>query len=217
METVLPVLVAIGLVIAMRLDWLSRPRTRAWRALRRTKNTSIAEVKDGVPARITGTVRVLDETMKSPVGKTTCIGFRLEIEQTDQRRRPNVLRREDCRAFVIADDSGAATIEGPVLLGVDWEDDWSVLPQHAYGLLEAAGVITEGLLFRKRYMFRQALLVPGDRVSACGVAFCEPDPTAPPVAMRAPALRPHLRGTKRDRVAVADVGPIGDVVKLITR
>ncbi len=206
METFLPIILGAGLAIVMVIEWSSRPRTRAWAALRRMKNTPIAQVKDGVPARITGTVSALGGTMRSPIGERPCIGFRLEIDRVAGRRRPNVMRREDCRPFVVADESGKATIEGPVLLGVEWEHDWSELPQEWYGVLEAAGVETDGLFFRTRFVFRQALLQPGDRVSACGVAYFEPDPSAPAVGLREPALRPHLRGTKRDLIAVGDAG-----------
>jgi hypothetical protein len=213
METFLPIILGAGLAIAMAVEWSSRPRSRAWAALRRMKNITIAQVKDGVPARITGTVSALGTTMTSPIGERPCIGFRLEIERVAGRRRPNVMRREECRPFAIADASGKATIEGPVLLGVEWEHDWSELPQQWYGVLEAAGVLTEGLFFRRRFNFRQALLQPGDRVSACGVAYLEPDPTAPAVGLREPALRPHLRGTKRDQIAVGDAGPLNRVTR----
>jgi len=217
METFLPIILGAGLAIAMVIEWSSRPRSRAWRALRQMKSLPIAQIKDGVPARITGTVSALGTTMTSPIGKRPCIGFRLEIYRVASRHRPIVMRREDCGPFVIADESGKATVEGSVLLGIDWEHDWSELPQHDYGVLEAAGVQTEGVFFRKRFVFRQALLQAGDRVSACGFAYFEPDPTAPAVGLREPALRPHLRGTKREQIAVGDAGPLGQLVNLITR
>jgi len=208
METFLPIILGAGLAIAMVIEWSSRPRSRAWAALRSMKSMPIVHIKDGAPARITGTVSALSGMMTSPIGKRSCIGFRLEIARVAGGRRPNVLRREDCAAFVVADESGKATIEGPVLLGVEWEHDWSELPREWYGVLEAAGVSTDGLFFRTRFLFRQALLQVGDRVSACGSAYFEPDPTAPAVGLREPALRPHLRGTKRDLIAVGDAGPL---------
>jgi len=218
METFLPIILGAGLAIAMVIEWSSRPRSRAWRALRQMKSLPIAQIKDGVPARITGTVSALGTTMTAPIGKRPCIGFRLEIvRMAGQHASTNVIRREDCGPFVIADESGKATIEGAVLLGIDWEHDWSELPQDCYGVLERAGVQTDGLFFRKRFVFRQALLQAGDRVSACGLAYFEPDPTAPAVGLREPALRPHLRGTKRALIAVGDAGPLRHLVDLIKR
>jgi len=206
METVLPIILGAALAVVMSIEWSSRPRTRAWRALRQMKNMPIAHIKDGAPARITGTVSALGKTLTSPIGEKPCVGFRLEIERLTGKRGTNVMRREECGPFVMADESGKATIEGQVLLGIEWEHDWSDLPQEWYGVLEAAGVLTDGLFFRRRFVFRQALLQPGDRVSACGFAYFEPDPTAPAVGLREPALRPHLRGTKREQVAVGDAG-----------
>jgi hypothetical protein len=206
MENVLPILLAIGLAVVMVHEWSSRPRTRAWRALRQMTNIPIAEVKDGARVRITGTVSALGSTMAAPIGQKPCIGFRLEIERLDRRGQPTVFRSEDCTAFTIADESGEATVEGPFLFGLDWEHDWTNLPSRWFGILERAGIGTEGLFFRRRFAYRQALLRPGDRVSACGVAFCEPEPAKPPVDLRSPALRPHLRGTKRDLIAIGDAG-----------
>jgi len=206
METFLPIILGAALAVVMSIEWSSRPRTRAWRALRQMKNMPIAHIKDGAPARITGTVSALGKTLTSPIGEKPCVGFRLEIERLTGKRGTNVMRREECGPFVMADESGKATVEGQVLLGIEWEHDWSDLPQEWYGVLEAAGVLTDGLFFRKRFVFRQALLQPGDRVSACGFAYFEPDPTAPTVGLREPALRPHLRGTKREQVAVGDAG-----------
>jgi hypothetical protein len=205
METVFPILLAVGLVVAVGIEWSLRPRTRAWRALRRTKNIPIAAIKDGAPARITGTVSAIGKMMTAPIGEKTCIGFRLEIQRIDRRGTPIVLRREDCRAFAIIDQSGEATIDGPFLFGLDWENGWSVLQQQWYEVLESAGVLTEGMFFRRRFAYRLALLEPGDPVTACGVAYLEADPTQPAADTRSPALRPILRGTKRELVAVADV------------
>lgn len=204
METVLPLILGAGLALVMHVVWSRQLRTRALRALRQMTNVSIADVKDGAPARITGMVSVLDETLKTPVGQRACVGFRLEVERIDGARRTTVLRRQECRAFAVADESGQAVIEGRVLLGLQWKHDWSVLPESWYGMLEAAGVVTEGLFFRRRFAFRQAALEPGDRITACGIAFFEPDPSAPAVGLRAPALRPHFRGTKSQPVALAE-------------
>src|SRR6476469_2932709 len=147
--------------------------------LREMKNVSIADVKDGAPARITGRVGVLDETLTSPVGERPCVAFRLEIATLAQGRQQIVLRRDEHRAFAVADQSGQATIEGTVLVGLDWEHDWSALPPRYYDMLEAASVEMEGAFFRRRFAYRQALIEAGDRVSACSLAFFEPDPTAP--------------------------------------
>jgi hypothetical protein len=213
-ETVLPFLLAAGLAVLMGLEWSSRKRVRAWRALRQAPHMLIAQVKDGSIARITGTAGALGTLKTAPIGGAACLGYRLEIGALKGRAQSVVLRREACEPFAIADESGKATVDGPVLFGLDFESDWSELPDDGYALLEAAGVATVGTFFRIHFSFRQALLEPGDRVSACGLAFLEPDPTQPTVGMREPALRPHLRGTtKTDCVAVADAAGVqGPVV-----
>jgi hypothetical protein len=207
-ETVLPFVFAAGLAVLMGLEWSSRKRVRAWRALRRAPHLLVAQVKDGAPARITGTASALGKLRTAPIGGASCLGYRVEIGVLKGRAQSVVLRKEECEPFAIADESGKATVEGPILFGLDFEDDWSELPEDAYALLEKAGVATVGTFFRIRFSYRQALLEPGDRVSACGLAFLEPDPTQPSVGMRGPALRPHLRGTKRDSVAVADAAGV---------
>lgn len=192
----------------MGVEWSLRRRTRAWRALRRAPHLLIAHVQNGASARITGTVSAIANERTSPVEGTPCVGFRLEIARREGRGQTIVMRREECDPFAIGDETGKATVEGLVLFALDWERDWSELPESGYALLEAAGVITEGIFFRRRFIYREALLEPGDRVSACGLAFLEPDPTQPAVDMREPALRPHLRGSRQERVAVVDAADL---------
>jgi hypothetical protein len=203
-ETVLPFLfVAAALAVMIGVDRLS-PKSRASRAIRRAPHRLIADVVNGAPARITGAVRALGQTMKAPIGETACIGFRIEIARLVGRTPMTVIRGDECPPFAMADESGTATVDGPMLLGLDWEDGWSPLPEREFALLDAAGVSREGSLFPDRFVFRQALLRSGDRVTASGVAFLEADPSLPTIEMRAPAVRPHLRGTNADPVAVVD-------------
>ena len=98
-------------------------RRPALSALRRAKNTPIAELKHGEWARVTGVVSAAAPTLTSPIGEDECIGFRLEVTRPDQNILSTsspvstVLRRETCQPFSISDETGKAHVDGPFCSG----------------------------------------------------------------------------------------------------
>jgi hypothetical protein len=201
---VLPILLLAGIALVKGVAWWIEPRSYARWALKRAKNTPIAELKQGQWARISGVVSSIAPTAASPIGGHDCIGFRLEVKRIDRQVLPVVLEKEICGAFSISDDTGKADVEGPFLLGLDFEHDWVIVPSERHAYLEAAGVRTHGMLFRHGLAFREAVIAPGDRVSVLGLATFESDPSEPAAGLRAPAFRAHLTGSKAEPVIVAD-------------
>jgi hypothetical protein len=201
----LPVLFMAGVVVVNTYRWWSDPRNHARRVLRRAKTTPIGGIKEGQWVKVSGIVEAIGPPLTATVSERRCVGFRVVVERL-KRGYPVIFRREDCGAFSIADDTGIAVVEGPFVFGLDWENDWSTVSQEGLGSLEQAGVSTEGLFLRRRFAFREALLMPGDRVSIRGLVHFEPDPTEPAAGFRSPAFRAHLRGSEAEPVVVADAG-----------
>ena len=134
-----------------------------------------------------------------------CIGFRLDVERVDGTHS-TVFERQACGAFTIADETGQLHVDGPFLLGLDAQGDWSTMRPRLLALLEAAGVPTLQLASYRGFAFREALLQPGDRVSVLGLAFLEPDPAAPAAGFRSAPLVLRMRGSVSQPIVVTDVG-----------
>jgi hypothetical protein len=205
MEIVLlPVLILAGIALVKGVAWWVEPRSYARWALRRAKHTPIAGLKDGQRAKISGVVSAIAPTVASPIGGRACVGFRVEVKRLDRQVMPVVMERETCGVFSVSDDTGKVDVEGPLFLGLDFEQGWVIVPPDRRPYLEAAGVRTTGVFFSRRFAFREALIRPGDRVSVLGLATFEPDPGEPAAGFRSPAFRAHLVGSKAEPVIVAD-------------
>jgi hypothetical protein len=184
--------------------WWFDPRTEAQRRLWGEPNVAIAAVRPGRRAKVTGAVAALGPLMKSPIGERDCIGFRLIIEEMSADQATTVFEREACDAFTIRDDSGSARVEGPVLFGLEPEGRWEWLTPGFFGVLEFAGVAKADGFEDHRFRYREALLLPDDRVRVLALAILEPDPSAPPAGFRTPAFGLRLRGSKEERTVIAD-------------
>jgi hypothetical protein len=202
---VFAVVVAAGLLI-QTYRWWSGPRGRARRALGRIERVPIAELEHGVWAKVTGVVSPLERTLTSPIGQHACLGYRLEVEQMTGRTYPLVLELEECVAFSIADDTGRADVDGPFLLGVDFPSERLTVPRRSLGVLTGAGIETSGIFLERRFVYREALLRPGDRVSVMALVTVELDPTVRPEGFRSPPLAARLRGTVKQPIFIADSG-----------
>jgi len=184
--------------------WMD-PRRRARRAMERVSDTPIRELADGDWARVTGTVAALDVLQQSPVTHRRCIGFRLVIE-TAVRNDPSngftpLLTRESCQPFSLSDETGTALVEGPFLMGLDVDDSsWTDLPPALFKLLEEAGKPTTPAHFR----FREAWLLPGDRVTVAGAVSVGVHPAGEPRGFREPPVMRRIVGTDRAPVVLRD-------------
>ena len=202
MEIVAALTLAVA-ALAMGYAWWSRPPRRSRREILPTANTPIAGIKQGERIRITGTVSALAPLLTSPVGEQDCIGFRLDIERVDGAY-PTVFERQACGAFAIADDTGEICVDGPFLLGLPTTGELSTMRPRLLELLQAAGVPRLELPSYRGFAFREALLLPGDRVSVVGRVFLEPDPAAPAAGFRAPSLALRVSGSVSEPVVLVD-------------
>jgi len=211
MAPVLEIVGATAAVTAYALKWWFEPRRRARRALAAAREVRLADVKDGDRPRVTGVARALRHSLTSPVGRRPCIGFRMVIEE----RSPGdndwrvVLERSACIPFGLEDGSAQAVIEGPFFLGLDADDRgdiWANLPPTLFALLEEAKIPLTGMFGRdKAFRFREALLVPGDRVTVLGRVFVEPEAGGVREGLRGPPMRRAFKGFPGEPVVVADV------------
>ena len=189
-----------GVALRRRHD----PRKRARRALEGVRDTPIRDLADGSRARVTGTVAPLHALQPSPVDQRPCIGFRLVVGTAIRGDPSNgfsqVLTRESCQPFSIADETGTAIVEGPFMIGLDVDDSsWTDLPPTLFKLLEDAGVPSSLTNFR----FSEAFLLPGDRVTVLGTVAVVFHPAGEP-RLREPPMRSRIVGTDQTPVILRD-------------
>jgi len=172
-----------------------RRQSRDSRALAKMRSVPIARVKHGEWALVTGTLEAVGPPMTSPIGIENCVGFMLEVRYAggDDDDSP-MFTKEDGGAFSVTDDTGTMHVEGPFRIVVDSKDDWSHLEREDLDVLEEENVPTTGLIGNPSFLYRERLLRPGDLVSVLGQVFLEPDPAAPAVGFRSPALARRMRG-----------------------
>ena len=195
-----PLVALAAAVLILGYAWWSQPSRRARRALRGKALASIAEIQHGDWAKITGVAGDLAPLMTSPIREEECIGFRLDVERVDGGP-PVVFVRQACGAFSIADETGRVHLEGPFLLGLEAEGEWSTMRPRLLALLESAGVPSLELASYRGFAFREALLRPGDRVTAFGLMFLEPDPNEH--ALRSSPLVLRMRGSASQPIVIA--------------
>ena len=101
-----------------------------------------------------------------------------------------------------------ATVEGPFLFGLDFDDRgdvWANLPLGLFGVLERARVSLSGPFGgEKEFRFREAVLRQEDRIMVFGAISIEVDRAGRRAALRGPPLAYKIRGTATDPVALAD-------------
>jgi hypothetical protein len=190
-------------------------KRRVRRALAAMTDTAIVNIKDGDRVRVTGVLAVHRDTATSPVGWRACLGYRLIVQVkgsgSADDERSGVLMREDCRPFAVADGSGRAIVEGPFLLGIDDDAGWADLPPAASSYLQEARVsLTNLLSHRRKFQFKEMLLVPGDRVTIVGRASVEIDPAGASSGHRSLPMLCRIRGDKKNPVMIAKAaGSVG--------
>jgi hypothetical protein len=203
-------IVAMGLpAVGYALAWWMQPQRRARRVLERARCKRLCDVRDGDRVRLTGVVRRRRETVVSPVTGRACVGFRYVIEARAAGGDWSVVAEESrCVPFGLVDEGVEATVEGPFLFGLDFDDRgdvWANLPPGLFGVLERARVpLTGPLGGEKELRFREAVLRPGDRIMALGAVSIVVDPAGRREELRGPPLARKIRGTLADPVALAD-------------
>jgi hypothetical protein len=203
-------IIAMGLpAVGYALAWWMQPQRRARRVLERAQAKRLWEARDGDRVRVTGLVRRLRETVMSPVTGRSCIGFRYIIEERASGGDWRVVAQDSrCVPFELDDEGIDATVEGPFLFGLDFDDRgdvWANLPPGLFGVLERARVPLSGPLGgEKEFRFREAVLRPDDRIMVLGDVSIEVDRAGRRVDPRGQPLACRIRGTATDPVALAD-------------
>ena len=116
------------------------------------------------------------------------------------------VERSGCARFAIADDTGTAFVEGPFLVGLDLDGEWSV-PVTDFSRLNRLDEYETRRSGAWAYVYREGRLKPGDRVSVVGRASLEIDPAGARPGMRSPPVIVSLRGSTDDPVIVVDAAP----------
>ena len=207
----LPQIIAMGLpVVGYALAWWTQPQRLARRALLAAATKRLYDLRDGDRVRVTGVVRRLRETVVSPVTGRRCVGFRFVVEERASSLGDwNVVAQQStCVPFALVDEGIEATVEGPFLFGLDFDDRgdvWSNLPPGLFSVLELARVPLSGPLGgEKEFRFREAVLRPDDRIMALGGVSIEVDRAGRPEDLRGQPLARKIRGTESEPVALAD-------------
>jgi hypothetical protein len=199
-------LVAWGLIVGgyVLKRWFD-PRNRARRALEGVRDARIRELTAGTWSRVTGRVASLQALQPSPVDQRSCIGFRLVVETAIRGDPSNgfrqILTRESCQAFSIADETGTAIVEGPFTIGLDVDDSsWTDLPPALFKLLDDAGVAPNLTNLR----FSETFLLPGDLVTVLGAVSVEIHPQGERSGFRDPPTRRRISGKDGTPVLLRD-------------
>jgi hypothetical protein len=200
--------IALGLpVLGYALAWWMQPKRRVRRAMGRARSKRLRDVQDGERVGVAGVARRLRQSLVSPVTGRTCLGYRFVIEELLDGWT-TVATSARCVPFALGADELEATVEGPFLLGLDFDDRgdvWANLPPGMFRVLEEVGVSLSGVFGRgKEFRFREAVLRSEDRIVVLGRVAIEVDPAGRREAFRGPPLRRVIRGTPRDPVALAD-------------
>jgi hypothetical protein len=198
--------------IAYRRWDARRRRGAARRKVEEAEPAAIASLPQGAPTRIIGVVAPRDAMLTSPIERQACIGYHTVIEQGEGEWRP-ILTAAVCGAFLVTDESGTVSVEGPIVIALDPDDGaWRFLPATWFDreFDDSASKLSPALWPRalfseaQQIRYQEAVLRPGDRVSVLGRATLEIDP-AGPRALRDPPMLNHIRGLEDEPVIVARV------------
>src|SRR5882672_4675166 len=125
-----PIVAAGVAVVGYGIAWWFQPKRRARRALENARTKRLGEVQEGERVGITGLARRLNQTLVSPVTGRTCLGYRFVIEERSEGWTTAV-ERSSCVSFGLMAEGVEATVEGPFLFGLDFDDRgdvWANLP-----------------------------------------------------------------------------------------
>jgi hypothetical protein len=219
MDLTIPVLVmtAIAAAAVAAYAW-SETGARARRIAKRERNVPIARIEQGQRVKVTGVVHAIAPLMDSPIDREPCIGFRLVAMGLYGQGNAGhggggaygslqgSVERSGCARFAIVDDTGTAFVEGPFLVGLDLDGEWSV-PNTDFSRLNRVDDYQTRSSGAWAYVYREGRLDPGDRVSVVGRASLEVDPAGARTGMRSPPVIVSVRGSADDPVIVVDAAP----------
>ena len=210
MDLLIPIVVMAAIAVAAVVAYVrSDTGSQARRMVARERNVPIVSVEQGARVKVTGVVSAIEPLMDSPIDRQPCIGFRLvtiglygrgDNQPGDGTARRETVETSACARFAIEDDTGTAYIEGPFLVGLDLDGEWSVpITQFSHEVVQRFQ-----LSGAWAFVYREGRLTAGDRVSVVGRASMEVDPAGARVGDRSPPVLTILRGSTDEPVIVAD-------------
>jgi hypothetical protein len=202
-------LISMGLpAVGYALAWWMEPTRRARRVLDQAAARRLGDLHDGECGRFKGGARRLHETLVSPVTGRRCLGYRYVIEERVADSWNVVVWGGRCCPFELVDEDTEATVEGPFLFGLDFDDRgevWANLPPGVFRVLEEAHVSLSGPFGGEReFRFREAVLRPADPIMVLGRVSIDVDPAGRRESFRGPPVRRVIRGSAREPIVLAD-------------
>jgi len=168
--------VVTGIVVLVTLAWVGIGATRVWRqagrdaaAVQPLPRTKIRDIAAGARVRVIGIAVGHDDYAKAPYSGTECLAFHGERSATvgtdDAPARVDGPSTDEIRTFHVEDDTGTIELafEHVTLKLVTRDVSGAVAAEHVFGakLLARDAVATT---------YREALLLPDDRVVVIGTA-----------------------------------------------
>lgn len=179
------VVVILG-VVALVTGWMSES-ARLARALRDAPRATVAELREGVAARLVGTVGA-QETLSAPLTGRVCVAYVVLVEERistgKSSRWVDRIREIKGVTFSLDDGTGKAMVDaGRAKLLVEMDstsrsgtfDD--ATPVEA-AFLSRHGMNSQGWFFNKTLRYTEGVIEPGERVAVMGRGVREPDPDA---------------------------------------
>lgn len=204
---------AVGAGLVLR--WAMRPAGLV-QELERIPRVQAATAPEGAQVRISGTVEVLEGTMIAPLSGTPCVLY--EIVVADLVRAPQtqldvevtIAREVMGVPFALRDDSGRVVVDARAAEIVLEVDDRIRTEPMAPPSRELIAMLERHLddprhWVTKPLAIREAVVVPGDRLTIAGVGVREPDddPRAQ-TSLRETPTRLRFEGAPRVPLRITD-------------
>ncbi len=161
---------------------------RLKRRMRKLPRRSIRDTPEGVDARVSGRLRLVDDQppLHAPLSGRPCAAWRVVVQERrgsgNNRRWVTIVEDQASTEFILEDGTGRAVIDGTAItVIVDIDDTGGIgmfeeSPQLERFLTER-GISFTGLLWRKTFRYREGILEAGETVTVAGSGTWEADPS----------------------------------------
>lgn len=199
--------------------WWRDPRRRARRLLARADGKPLPALAEGERARVHGVVMRGDRALEAPFTGRRCVAYRMIAEVWEEEGGwREVAASEDAAPFELASEGVEARVEGPFLVGLEFdarsEKEREHSPRVASTYRRLGVDLIDSFDRPRRLRFREAALEPGDPVWVLGCASVVVDPSGRRESPRGQPVKRVIRGTKRDPVVIADEAAPGVLDRL---
>jgi hypothetical protein len=149
--------------------------------MRRVPRMAIADVGDGVKARLVGKV-VATELLSSPLTGTPCVFFQVVVHMTG--RELPIIREQVGVSFAIVEDGARAVVDPDhaelslVFAGKHSSGTFNQPTAAEKALLDKHKVRYQGLALDEQLWYHEAVIAPGETITVCGQGVRDADPQA---------------------------------------